>query len=128
MKILFLIKKISFCIGLILGMSIFVEGVAYAEIPSLGSVAQNISYAISGIGQFFMTLFYGISFGFGLGALIKYKAHRDSPASVTISIPITLLLLSIAFLLLGLLLQFSPPGMLKIKNAPVGGLSGTTSI
>lgn len=96
--------------------------------PTIGDVAGTLANLTAGVGQFFMVLLFSLAFGFFIGALIKYKVHRDTPAQVTISVPITLIVVSLVFLGLGLLMYFSPAYILGLQNTPGSGIYGTTNV
>lgn len=94
---------------------------------SLGAIANSLTDLIGSLGYFFMIIFFMVSLGFFSGFLIKYKIHRDNPAQVTLIVPITLLLLSIAFLLLALIIYYTPDAVLGDPDL-TGQLTGTTNL
>jgi hypothetical protein len=97
---------------------------AYADSPepSLGGLAANITAVIANLGNFLTAIAFIIGFGFAIGSIIKYKAHRDNPQMVGLKEPITMLVLSLAFIALGFVSLFVG----KQIFGPSGGYQGTT--
>lgn len=87
-------------------------------IPNLGSLASGLTDVFGSLARLVQAVAFVIGCGFLMGALIKYKAHRDNPEHVTLSIPVTLFILGVLFIILGIVLMtvgqsvFGPDAMM----------------
>lgn len=95
-------------LGLI-GLAVLFTNPAYAYLtsPSLGDVAKNVTGITGEFANMITAIAFVIGFGFAVGAIVKYKAYRDNPQNIPLSIPITLFFVALAFLFLGILLSVS---------------------
>ncbi len=92
-----------------LGLTTLLSNPAYAYLtsPSLGTVARNVTGFTGEFAHLIMAIAFIIGFGFAVGAIVKYKAYRDNPQNISLSVPITLFFVALAFLFLGVLLSVS---------------------
>lgn len=97
----------------------------FAASQGLGSVADNMTSTMGSLSQFVQALSFVVGFGFGVGAIVKYKAHRDNPLQVRVSEPITLFFISLAFICLGLVLTLAGQSIFG-SGAETGTAVGTT--
>ena len=98
----------------------------FAASQGLGSVADNMTSTMGSLSQFIQGMSFVIGFGFGVGAIVKYKAHRDNPLQVRVTEPITLLFISLAFLCLGVVLTLAGQSIFG-SGAETGTAVGTTN-
>lgn len=63
---------------------------------SLGDAAVGLTDSMGYLVQFMTSISYVIGFAFGVGAILKYKIHRDSPNQVSLAVPIVLIFLCLA--------------------------------
>ena len=59
-------------------------------ISGIGSVAANVTSNLTGIAKLITAGAYVAGFGFAVAAIVKFKAHKDNPTQVNISMPIAL--------------------------------------
>ncbi len=97
-------KRISLFIGMLL--CLVSAGVAFAATPSgVGAVALNVVGNMSGIAKLITAGAYVAGFGFVVAAIVKFKAHKDNPTQVMISMPIALLFVGAALIFCALCFQ-----------------------
>lgn len=94
--------------------------IIYAD-GSLGDVANNMTAVAGSLATFIQAICFIAGFGFGVGAIIKYKNHRDNPQQVTLGVPVTLFFISLAFLFLGIILLVT--GQTLFGGVPQEGTS-----
>ena len=88
----------------------------YAE--NIGNVAQSVTGSFQAISSLIGGAAYLAGLGFGVGALLKFKAHRDAPTQVPIGTPFTML--GIAVLLIYL------PSLLTTTGSTIFSSGGVT--
>ena len=98
--------KSSFFMGSLLLLISESQAFADSNEPSLGGVAANITGIIAYLGQFLTAIAFIIAFGFAIGAIVKYKSHRDNPQMISLREPITMVILCLAFIALGFVSLF----------------------
>ncbi len=88
------------------------ETAAETNVPSIGNIASLIS-AASYVG----------GFGFALGAILKFKAHKDNPTQVPVGTPIALVFIAAALIFLPTIFSVSGQTLFgSTALAPVDGL------
>jgi intracellular multiplication protein IcmD len=85
----------------------------------IGGVAAQVTGNLSNIAKFITAAAYVAGMGFGVAAVVKFKANRDNPTQVGIGIPITLLFVAAALLFI--------PSVFKTSGATLFGASGTVA-
>jgi intracellular multiplication protein IcmD len=106
------------CIGL--ATSVFaingsgVAGVANAVKSNLASIAQLIT-----------AIAYVAGMAFGVGAIVKFKAHKDNPTQVPVGLPIVLLFVAGALLFVPSI--FKTAATTLYKSGTAGSVSGVSS-
>src|SRR3990167_1445783 len=71
--------------------------VAFA-VSGIGSVAANVTGNLSNIAKLITAGSYVAGFGFAVAAIVKFKAHKDNPTQIPISMPIVLLFVAAALI------------------------------
>lgn len=71
-----------------------------ASTASLGSVAQNISSNLTNLSKLITAGSYVAGLGFSIGAIMKFKQHKDNPTQIPIGTPIALVFIAAALLFL----------------------------
>lgn len=71
-----------------------------AMAQSIGAIADRASGSIGGVTRLAESVAYMVGFLFGIGALVKFKAHRDNPQQTPISTPIVLLFVAVGLIAL----------------------------
>lgn len=67
---------------------------------SVGQISNNMVFSVGGLAKLITAGCYVVGFGFGIGAILKYKGYRDNPSQITLSQPVVLALISLAFVFL----------------------------
>ena len=115
-------KVIAVCILLGTVVSCFYASAAFAVSGvGIAVVAQNVLANFKPIAQLITAGAYIAGFGFGVGAVVKFKAHKDNPTQVPLSQPIALLFVAAA-------LMFIPSVFSSVGKTLYGNVSGTTCI
>ena len=85
---------------------------------ALGTVASNIYKNFNSLTQLITSVSYLAGLGFAIGAIIKFKQHKDNPTQVPIGTPIALIFVAAALLFL--------PSILSVTGSTLFGSSGGT--
>lgn len=85
---------------------------------ALGTIAGNITKNFGALTQLITACSYIAGIGFAVGAIIKFKQHKDNPTQVTIGTPIALIFVAAALLFL--------PSILNVTSATLFGHAGGT--
>lgn len=90
----------------------------------ISSIASNVTANMAGVAKLITAGSYVAGMGFAVGAVVKFKAHKDNPTQVTIGMPITLLFVAAALMFI--------PGVFKTSGATLFGsgayVAGTSGI
>lgn len=86
---------------------------------TLGSVAGNISASFTAIGKLITGGSYIAGLGFAVGAIMKFKQHKDNPTQIPIGTPASLVFIAAALLFF--------PTMMKTIGSSMFGTSGKTA-
>lgn len=104
-----------FC--LCFGIDVLAAGtIQYASGVGLGAVANAVKGNLKNIASLITAGAYVAGMGFGVGAIVKFKAHKDNPTQVAISVPIAMLFIAAALLF--------APTVFKTTGATLFGASG----
>lgn len=68
--------------------------------PSIGSIASSINSSFSNLTKLITAESYLAGLGFSIGAVMKFKQHKDNPTQIPIGTPLALDLVSAAALYL----------------------------
>ncbi len=107
-----LIKKL-----LILSLMMF-AGSALAAVSTIGGMASMITSSFAQITNLITGASYLAGLGFSIGAIMKFKAHKDNPTQITVGTPIALVFIAAALLFL--------PSLLDVAGGTMFG-GGSTS-
>jgi intracellular multiplication protein IcmD len=100
------VASISFCVA------------AFA-LSGVGSIAVNVTHNLGDIARLITAASYVAGMAFAVGAVVKFKAHKDNPTQVTIGMPIALLFVAAALIFI--------PSVFKSSGATLFGSSGTVA-
>jgi intracellular multiplication protein IcmD len=110
------IKLLSVAAGIV--SVCFLPQLAFAkEATSLAGIAENVQGQISAFGNLLISIAYLAGIGFSMGAIFKFKQHKDNPTQVPIGQPF-------GMLAVGVLLVFLP----GIFKPAAKSIFGTTSM
>ncbi len=111
-------KSLLLLAGAILCLS---TGAALAAASGLGTVAANVTGNLANIAKLITAAAYVAGFGFAVGAIIKFKAHKDNPTQVPLS-------QAIAMLFVGAALIFAPSVFKSTGQTLFGTTSGSGTV
>ncbi|MBA2648254.1 MAG: type IV secretion protein IcmD [Legionella sp.] len=86
---------------------------------TIGSMAAKITGSFGNLAKLITAGSYLAGLGFAVGAIMKFKAHKDNPTQVPIGTPIALIFIAAALLFL--------PTILGITGATMFGGAGKTA-
>lgn len=114
----------------ILGLLTLVCGAAataaLAEISGVGSVAAQVTTNIGAIAKLVTAASYVAGMAFAVGAIVKFKAHKDNPTQIPIGTPIALLFVGAALIFIPTVFKVSGETLFG-SSGYVAGVSGVTS-
>ncbi|HLB42400.1 MAG TPA: type IV secretion protein IcmD [Gammaproteobacteria bacterium] len=112
---------------LLLAFGCILTGVeAWAAVSGVGSVAAQVTTQFADIARFITALAYIAGMAFVVGALVKFKAHKDNPTQIPIGTPIALLFIGAALIFAPTIFKVAGVTMLT-SGAKAGGVTGITS-
>lgn len=93
---------------------------AFAAVVSggVGGVANQVITNMSSIAKLITASSYVAGMAFGVGAIVKFKAHKDNPTQIPIGQPIALFFVAIALIFI--------PTIYKVGGSTLLGTSGVT--
>lgn len=110
---LFLFAVVCFGIGT---AALAASGVA---VSGVGGVAAQATSNLSNIAKLITAASYVAGMAFAVGAIVKFKAHKDNPTQVTIGAPIALLFVGAALIFI--------PSVFKVTGSTLFGQSGVVA-
>ncbi|MBB72857.1 MAG: type IV secretion protein IcmD [Legionellales bacterium] len=108
--------------------SCFFVGAVFAQDTqgTIAGIASNVKDSFGAVAQLITAGAYIMGMGFVLGAIFKFKAHKDNPTQVQIGGPIALLFIGAGMLFLPTV--FSVTGKTIFgQSGKVGGVTGVSS-
>lgn len=91
-----------------IALTLFLVGGSSAVFAAtLGDLAGNIQSTFTQIGKLMMGISYVAGIGFFIGAIFKFKQHKDNPTQIPMGTPIALLMIAMALLFLPYLIEAS---------------------
>ena len=92
---------------------------------SLGSMATSITQTFTSVAKLITAGSYLAGLGFAIGAIMKFKQHKDNPTQIPIGTPIALTFISAALLFLPSILGVTGHTMFGAAGGSVAGPTGT---
>lgn len=92
---------------------------AVAGANDLGKMASTITSSFTSLTRLITAGSYLAGLGFSIGAIMKFKQHKDNPTQIPIGTPIALVFIAAALLFL--------PSILGVTGATMFGSSGGTT-
>ncbi|CEG58036.1 type IV secretion protein IcmD [Legionella fallonii] len=90
-----------------------------AASPTLGSMASSITKSFTNVAKLITAGSYLAGLGFSIGAIMKFKQHKDNPTQIPIGTPIALVFIAAALLFL--------PTILGVTGQTMFGQAGKTA-
>ena len=95
-----------------------------ATVQTLGQLAQNLTNSFSGIAKLITAGSYLAGGAFAVGAIMKFKQHKDNPTQIPIGTPIALLFIAAALMFLPTV--YSSAGKTVFGSGKQGSITGTS--
>ena len=112
-------------LGVVGVISLYLLATDVFATSGIGAVASQAKKQLSAIAQLITAGSYVAGMGFAVGAVVKFKAHKDNPTQQPIGVPIALLFVGAALIYIPSV--FSTTGASLFASGVVGGISGITS-
>lgn len=111
-------KKVT--LGLLALVCFTVGTVALAQASlGVGGVARTATTNLANIARLITAASYVAGMAFAVGAIVKFKAHKDQPTQIPIGVPIALLFVGAALIFI--------PTVFKVSGQTLFGSSGTVA-
>lgn len=111
----------------LLALLCFAVGTAsFAAVSGIGSVATTVTGNLAAIARLITAASYVAGMAFAVGAIVKFKAHKDNPTQIPIGTPIALLFVGAALIFAPTVFKVSGATLFGGSGA-VGGVSGIAS-
>ena len=92
---------------------------------TIGDVASQITRSFTQIAKLITAGSYLAGLGFSIGAIMKFKQHKDNPTQIPVGTPIALLFIAAALLFLPSILDITSKTMFGQSGGSVAGPTGT---
>ncbi|MDI9817888.1 type IV secretion protein IcmD [Tatlockia sp. PL877] len=99
-------------------MVVFAGEVAAAG-KTLGNMATSITNSFTSLAKLITAGSYLAGLGFSIGAIMKFKQHKDNPTQIPIGTPVALVFIAAALLFL--------PSILGVTGQTMFGEAGTVA-
>lgn len=96
-----------------------------ASAQNLGDMAASITGTFDQVGKMITAGSYIAGLGFSIGAIMKFKAHKDNPTQIPIGTPVALVFIAAALLFLPSILAITGQTMFGSEGGTTAGPSGT---
>lgn len=106
------------------GAFLFLGSAEAAGDASIGAIAKNVTGSMSDIAKLITAGSYVAGFGFAVGAILKFKAHKDNPTQIPVGTPIALIFIAAALIFLPQIFGTTGKTLFGASGAAVGGTSG----
>lgn len=104
----------------------FVVGTTAFAVSGVGSVAAQVTSNIGNLAKLVTAASYVAGMAFAVGAIVKFKAHKDNPTQIPIGQPIALLFVGAALIFIPTVFKVSGQTLFG-GSGKVAGVSGITS-
>lgn len=120
-------KKVILGLLALAGVTVGTAALAAASgVTGIGSVAQNVTTNLANVAKLITAGSYVVGMAFAVGAIVKFKAHKDNPTQIPIGTPIALLFVAAALIFLPTIFKVSGSTLFG-QSGTVAGVSGITS-
>lgn len=113
-------------LGLLALACLCVGTAALAQVSGIGSVASKVTSNVANIARLITAASYVAGMAFAVGAIVKFKAHKDNPTQIPIGQPIALLFVGAALIFIPTVFKVSGATLFG-GSGQVAGVSGITS-
>lgn len=102
------------------------QNAAAAEIRTLGDVARSITGVFKNFELLIWATSYLAGLGFSIGAILKFKQHKDNPTQIPIGTPIALIFIAGCLLFMPSVLNTTSKTLFGPEGGKSSGWAGTT--
>jgi intracellular multiplication protein IcmD len=102
-----------------LGLASLAVGTAAFAVSGLGGMATTATQSLGPIARLITAASYVAGLAFAVGAVVKFKTHKDNPTQVPIGTPIAMLFVGAALIFI--------PSVFKAVGTTMFGASGVAS-
>jgi len=96
---------------------------------SVGGVADNVIQSLGSLAKLITATAYIAGMGFAIGAVLKFKAHKDNPQQIPVGTPIALIFIAAALIFLPAIISTTGITIFGSSSQAVsGGITGTDVI
>jgi len=96
----------------------------FAANPTIGTMASSILSSFQSLAKLITGGSYIAGLGFSIGAIMKFKQHKDNPTQIPIGTPIALMFIAAALLFLPTILTMTGSTMFGASGGKTAGPSG----
>ena len=90
-----------------------------------GQLAENVLGTFENLAKLITAAAYVAGLGFAIGAILKFKQHKDNPTQIPVGTPIALLFIAAALIFLPTIFGITGATLFGSGGGTVGGPSGT---
>jgi intracellular multiplication protein IcmD len=94
-------------------------GTGSTSATGVGKIAESATSNLAAIAKLITAASYVAGMAFAVGAVVKFKAHKDNPTQIPIGTPIALLFVGAALIFI--------PSVFKASGSTLFGASGTVA-
>ena len=92
---------------------------------TIGTIAESIKDSFTSLTKLITAGSYLAGLGFSIGAIMKFKQHKDNPTQIPVGTPIALVFIAAALLFLPSILSLAGETMFGDRGGSVTGPAGT---
>lgn len=123
-EIMHQITKLSAGAKLFVSMVVLMIVSGPVAADTIGDMASNITSSFESLTRLITAGSYLAGLGFSIGAIMKFKQHKDNPTQIPIGTPIALVFIAAALLFLPSILSMTGSTMFGSDGASVAGPGG----
>lgn len=94
------------------------------QYQTLGEVAGNLTLSFFNLAKLITSIGYILGLGFFVGAIMKFKQHKDNPTQIPIGTPIAMVFIAVALLFMPTILGVMGATLFGPNQGVVAGPSG----
>lgn len=94
---------------------------------NFSDVAEKVTGTFGAVAKMITAVAYVAGLGFAVGAILKFKQHKDNPTQVPVGTPIAMLFIAAALVFMPSILGMTGASLFS-SSATTGGVSGVTTI
>lgn len=98
-----------------------------SDIHDIGAVADRVTNSFGKLAQLITATSYIAGLGFAIGAVLKFKQHKDNPTQIPVGTPVALLFVAASLLFLPSILE-TAGGTLFGSGAKTSGVKGIADV